>query len=430
MIREVRLTDAAALAAIYEPYVRQTAISFEYEAPDASEFERRISATLQNYPYLVYESDGAILGYAYASVFHGRIAYQHCVEVSIYLSQAARGKGIGRELYAELEDRLAAQNVYRVYACITSTDREDDPYLNGASIAFHSKVGYTHTASFPKCGYKFGLWYSVVWMEKQIAQVPSDPIDFIPYSQLRASEVPRVEESQASHAKRALVVTAHVTGNAGQNLDVADFDLIICADGGQAVAERLGIEPGVVLGDFDSSKQPELEGPIAHADVEGRLNPELAQSAKVVVLPHEKNVTDTEAAVSFAHQRGAREVTLLGGLGGRFDHTMGNLGVLAHWAAKGMTVTIIDGPNEVRILQPGEYRIPRSDAYKYLGCISYGERVRGLSLEGVAYPLEKATLTNRTSLGVSNEITQAQARVSFDEGQLLLVRSADEEELS
>ena len=105
-IRPAKLSDAKAIQSIYAPYVEKTAITFEYEVPSVQEFENRINKTLENYPYLVAEEDGQVLGYAYASTYYARTAYNWTTELSIYLHEDARGRGLGSQLYDALEKEL------------------------------------------------------------------------------------------------------------------------------------------------------------------------------------------------------------------------------------------------------------------------------------------------------------------------------------
>ena len=164
-IRDATVADAAVLAAIYAPYVRDTAISFEIEPPDSSQFAERIRRTLERYPYLVAEVDGDVAGYAYAGPFKPRAAYAASVEVSVYIDGSRRGSGIGRALYEELERQLAARGVTNLYACI-AYPREPDEYLGYDSVRFHEKMGYTLAGRFHGCAVKFGRIYDMVWMEK------------------------------------------------------------------------------------------------------------------------------------------------------------------------------------------------------------------------------------------------------------------------
>ncbi len=167
-IRNAVPSDAAAIAEIYRPYVENTAVSFEYEAPDAAEMERRIGEITKKYPYIVAVQSGKIVGYAYASVFKARAAYDGCVEVSVYLEENSRGQGIGSFLYRVLEKKLKAQGIRHAYACISYPDHREDSTLTKDSVHFHYAKGYSMCAYFKDCGFKFGKYYSMVWMEKTL----------------------------------------------------------------------------------------------------------------------------------------------------------------------------------------------------------------------------------------------------------------------
>lgn len=170
-------SDAPALLEIYAPYVKNTAITFEYRVPAAEEFAGRISRTLERFPYILAIQDGSIAGYAYASPFHPRAAYAWCAELSIYLEPSCRGRGIGKSLYGILEGILKKQNILNLYACIACTETEDE-HLTNASIRFHERMGYRPCGAFPKCGYKFETWYDMAWMEKIIGEhnTPAAPV--------------------------------------------------------------------------------------------------------------------------------------------------------------------------------------------------------------------------------------------------------------
>ncbi|MBR2258648.1 MAG: N-acetyltransferase [Blautia sp.] len=169
VIRSAAIEDAEELLKIYSYYVENTAISFEYVAPTLDAFRNRILHTLERYPYLVLEDDGRIKGYAYAGVFKGRAAYDHCCEVTIYLDRDSKGKGYGRALYEALEDALRKLGIINLYACIGDPILEDE-YLTKNSERFHRRIGYTKVGEFHKCGYKFGRWYNMIWMEKMIGE--------------------------------------------------------------------------------------------------------------------------------------------------------------------------------------------------------------------------------------------------------------------
>lgn len=166
--------DARKLLSIYEPYVRNTAISFEYQVPDPEEFQERIIKTLKRYPYLVAEADEIIAGYAYTGPFVGRAAYDRAAEISIYIEKSLRKTGIGRRLYQAIEEISRAQNIVNLYACISWTEQEDE-YLTNNSAQFHAHMGYRMAGTFHKCGYKFGRWYDMIWMEKIIGSHTDNP---------------------------------------------------------------------------------------------------------------------------------------------------------------------------------------------------------------------------------------------------------------
>ena len=175
IIRTAQADDAAALAKIYQYYVEHTAITVEYEAPDAKEMNARREKILEHYPYLVAEKDGKVLGYAYAHEFYGRAAYGWSVESSIYVDKDARRFGIGRKLYDAMEAALRRMGILNINACIAVPRTEDDPYLTNGSVAFHKRLGYQMVGTFHQSGYKFGRWYDVAWMEKMLGEHPDKP---------------------------------------------------------------------------------------------------------------------------------------------------------------------------------------------------------------------------------------------------------------
>ena len=168
-IRPATIEDASNLAAIYAPYVEHTAITFEYDVPTVEEFADRIRKTKRDYPYLVAERDGKIIGYAYAGTFKSRPAYDWNVETSVYVSREQRRCGIGRRLYGVLEEQLKKQGILNLYACVAYPPREDE-YLTCDSVKFHEKLGFQVIGEFHQCGYKFGRWYNMVWLEKMLGE--------------------------------------------------------------------------------------------------------------------------------------------------------------------------------------------------------------------------------------------------------------------
>lgn len=177
-IRTAKKTDAEALLLIYAPYVLNTAITFEYDVPTAREFCGRIEKTLERYPYIVAEERGEPVGYAYAGAFSPRAAYSRSVEMSVYVRWDMRGKGIGKKLYLKMEELLARQNILNVNACIAYPETEDC-YLDRSSAKFHEHMGYCEAGKFHRCGYKFGRWYDMIWMEKFIGEHTANPKEVI-----------------------------------------------------------------------------------------------------------------------------------------------------------------------------------------------------------------------------------------------------------
>lgn len=159
--------DAEALLDIYAPYIKNTAVTFEYHVPSVEEFAERIRHTLKKYPYLMAVKNGEILGYAYAGPLHPRAAYAWSVETSIYVKKDKKHLGIGKLLYEALEKVLKKQHMLNVNACIAYPEKEDE-YLTRDSVRFHEHMGYQLVAEFHQCAYKFGRWYHMVWMEKHI----------------------------------------------------------------------------------------------------------------------------------------------------------------------------------------------------------------------------------------------------------------------
>ena len=166
-IEKVKIEDAEELLEIYGPYVKNTAISFEYEVPSTEEFKKRIENISAKYPYIKAVTDSKIVGYAYAGTFKDRKAYDWSVETTVYVRDDCKRNGIGRMLYDALEKSLAGIGVRNLNACIASPSKED-AHLNDDSCRFHEAMGYSLVGRFHNSGYKFGCWYDMIWMEKII----------------------------------------------------------------------------------------------------------------------------------------------------------------------------------------------------------------------------------------------------------------------
>jgi phosphinothricin acetyltransferase len=159
-IRSVDPGDARAIQAIYAPFVSDSATSFETIVPDVEEIRRRIDEQRARYPWIVFESNGTIAAYAYASAHRTRQAYRWSVDVSVYVERTFHRRGIGRALYQTLFDLLRRQRFVNAYAGITLP--------NPASVALHLSFGFREVGVYDEVGYKLGRYWSVQWFEKRL----------------------------------------------------------------------------------------------------------------------------------------------------------------------------------------------------------------------------------------------------------------------
>jgi phosphinothricin acetyltransferase len=185
--RSIRLateSDAARIAAIYRPIVETTTISFETDAPKDDEMRRRIADTLPRYPWLVYELDDAVVGYAYASKHRLRAAYQWSVDTSVYVEPQMHRQGVGRALYQSLFAILAAQGFFNAFAGIALP--------NPPSVALHEAVGFRPVGVYRNVGHKLGTWHDVGWWQLVLRperdRGPAPPLDL--NSLLRVADWP------------------------------------------------------------------------------------------------------------------------------------------------------------------------------------------------------------------------------------------------
>lgn len=185
-----------------------------------------------------------------------------------------------------------------------------------------------------------------------------------------------------------------------------DYSLVLCADTAKTVAESIGLFPDLIIGDFDHG----VDAPVGET---------------VRRFPCEKDDTDTMLCLKYALLQGAAEVTVLGGIGGRLDHTVANLQTLLYAARRGCHATLTDGKNEATVLS-GSTVIAKKERF-YLSVFAIGGKAEGVTLEGVKYPLCGTTLAPDFPLGVSNEITAAEARIEVKSGYLLLILSQKED---
>jgi L-amino acid N-acyltransferase YncA len=156
-LRLAEPADAAGILAIYEPIVRETAISFELEPPSEGEMRRRIESTVERKPWLVCEDGGAVAGYAYATAYRERPAYQWSTETSVYVHPSHQRRGVARGLYTALLAALRAQGFCTALAAVALP--------NPASVGFHESCGFQWIGVFSSVGYKLGAWHDVGWLQ-------------------------------------------------------------------------------------------------------------------------------------------------------------------------------------------------------------------------------------------------------------------------
>lgn len=192
------------------------------------------------------------------------------------------------------------------------------------------------------------------------------------------------------------------------SLPIEEGSFVICADGGFQTALSFGIHPDLIVGDFDSSKA------VPSASELG---------AEVICLPAEKDDTDMMFAVKLALERGYREFVFYGATGGRFDHTVANLQMLAYLCDHNARGVILDDKQEITMLEKESRCFSRKDGW-FFSIFSFTDRCNGVSEHGVKYELNGVTLTQSFPLGVSNEILEPYATISVKEGKLLVIRSA------
>lgn len=231
---------------------------------------------------------------------------------------------------------------------------------------------------------------------------------------------------------RAYIFTGGTVNLKAVSVSPEENDIVIAADSGYKTAEALGVKVDILIGDMDSLKH----------------TPKSTGDMEIIRLPEEKDVTDTQAAVELAIDKGADGIYIIGGIGSRLDHTMSSIAILERIeslfsaplgkrrrffglnkqakAARMVDAYITNGYNRVRFLRNNSVIIPRSPHYKYLSILSVDERVKGVTIDGCKYPLNGAVLCRREQYAVSNEITGNCAFVAVERGAIYIVESYDD----
>ncbi len=181
IVRTARQTDAEDIQRIYAPLVNHTPISFELEVPSISEFKERLDKTLEQYPWLVYELNQRVVGYAYASTHRTRPAYQWSAEVTVYVDQDFRGRGIGKILYKNLFEILKKQGYRSAVGGITLP--------NSSSVAIHESLGFRQVASFKSLGCKLNAWHDVGFWQLELQPYELNPTPPVPFPHLSKGRI-------------------------------------------------------------------------------------------------------------------------------------------------------------------------------------------------------------------------------------------------
>lgn len=184
IIRNIKSADIISVLNIYAPFIANSTVTFENEIPNIDSFTNRIEHYVALFPWLVADVDGKISGYAYASKYRDREAYQWMVECSIYLDPDFAGKGIAKNLYNALFEILKIQGIYKVFAVIGLP--------NLKSVSFHEKMGFTWFATYKNVGYKLGKWLNVGWWELILSEPKDTPKTPIPYAKLNKNKIERI----------------------------------------------------------------------------------------------------------------------------------------------------------------------------------------------------------------------------------------------
>jgi L-amino acid N-acyltransferase YncA len=188
VLRPAEPADAGAIAAIYAPIVRETAISFEVEPPSAETMAQRVQDIQQRYPWFVALRGKEVVGYAYAGEHRQRAAYRWSVDVTVYVATSARGKGVGSKLYTALIATLRAQGFRSAFAGITLP--------NAASVGLHESVGFTSLGVYKDVGFKLGQWHDVGWWRLGLGVSVGQPAEPIAFSDFRESSAFKVAPVQ------------------------------------------------------------------------------------------------------------------------------------------------------------------------------------------------------------------------------------------
>lgn len=204
-----------------------------------------------------------------------------------------------------------------------------------------------------------------------------------------------------------MIITSYVEGSVKEIkklIDSIDYQYVICADGGYDIAKKVDIIPDLIVGDFDSS------------------NFKIPNDIKTVIVPVEKDDTDLQLALSIAKEKGAKHITVIGGIGGRVDHTFGNVQNIVHYSEDGTDIIMLDPFQSITVQRPGT-KVYRGDKNTKFSVFAHSAEVTGITYKGAYYPLDNHTITNSFPLGISNEFLDTEIEVTTKSGILIIVRT-------
>jgi thiamine pyrophosphokinase len=214
---------------------------------------------------------------------------------------------------------------------------------------------------------------------------------------------------------RCIIITSYQSALLKESWEFRPDDFILCADGGYSHARAAGIAPHLVIGDFDS---------IDYAFIENDLKDSGLTECRITRVAAEKDDTDTMICVKYGIEQGYDEIFVLGGLGGRLDHTVANLQTMCYAVENRKTIWFLDGKNRATLRSPGSLEIEAQKDCK-ISLFAFGESCEGVTISGVKYPLRDHLLENDFPLGVSNEFVEKKAEISHTSGKLLIILSQD-----
>ncbi len=212
---------------------------------------------------------------------------------------------------------------------------------------------------------------------------------------------------------RCFIITAFINGQIQSNFNITENDYVICADGGYKFAKQEKIVPHMIIGDLDSFEE------------------QLPENIEKIIHPVEKDDTDTMLCIKFAMEKGFDDICIVGGMGGRLDHTISNLQSMA-WAVKywndkqikSKKISMSDCQNHAMLIMNDSITLKGLPCEK-ISLISYSETCKNVTTKNLKWELTNAQLTNSFPLGISNEFLGDECEVSVEKGQLLIIKSLD-----